>query len=210
MEITNARAESLSVDEVYRLLIGLIVPRPIAWVTSLSLEGVVNLAPFSAFTYLWAEPPLIGISVMRRGDELKDTARNIAARADFVVNIADETLIEPVRLSAAEHSVDVSEVELLGLSLVPSLDVVTPRLECVPAALECGLDQVIPFGGRGAQLIVGRVRRFHVRGDLLDGGKVVAERLRPLCRIAGPKYAGLGEVRTLAPVRRDGSHSYST
>lgn len=206
----NASAEGLSVDEVYKLLIGLIVPRPIAWVTSLSPEGVVNLAPFSAFTYLSTEPPLIGISVMRRGDGLKDTARNIAAAGDFVVNIADETLVQPVHLSAAEHPCDVSEAELLGLELVASLDVATPRLARVPAALECGFEQVIAFGDQGAQLIVGRVRRFHVRDDLIDGGKVVTERLRPLCRIAGPKYAGLGEVCTLAPVRRDGSHSYST
>ncbi len=206
----NASAEGLPVDEVYKLLIGLIVPRPIAWVTSLSPEGVVNLAPFSAFTYLSTEPPLIGISVMRRGDGLKDTARNIAAAGDFVVNIADETLVRPVHLSAAEHPRDVSEAELLGLELVASLDIATPRLACVPAALECGFEQVITFGDQGAQLIVGRVRRFHVRDDLLDGGRVVTERLRPLCRIAGPKYAGLGEVCTLAPVRRDGSHPYST
>lgn len=206
----NADAESLPVDEIYKLLIGLIVPRPIAWVTTLSPEGVVNLAPFSAFTYLSTQPPLIGISIMRRGDGLKDTARNIAARGDFVVNIADETLVEPVHLSAVEHPSDVSEVEMLDLSLVPSLDVATPRLECVPAALECSFEQAIAFGDHGAQLIVGRVRRFHVRDGLLDGGKVVSERLRPLCRLAGPKYAGLGEVYTLAPVRRDGSHRYST
>lgn len=206
----NRSADGLSVDEVYRLLVGLIVPRPIAWVTSLSAEGVVNLAPFSAFTYLSTEPPLIGISVMRRGDGLKDTARNIADRGDFVVNIADETLVQPVHLSATEHPCDVSEADLLGLELEPSLGVAAPRLACVPAALECGLEQIIAFGDHGAQLIVGRVRRFHVRDDLLDGGKVVTERLRPLCRIAGPKYAGLGEVYTLAPVGRDGSHFYST
>lgn len=206
----NRSADGLSVDEVYRLLIGLIVPRPIAWVTSLSAEGVVNLAPFSAFTYLSTEPPLIGISVMRRGDGLKDTARNIADRGDFVVNIADETLVQLVHLSATEHPCDVSEADLLGLELESSLDVAAPRLACVPAALECSLEQIIAFGDHGAQLIVGRVRRFHVRDDLLDGGKVLTERLRPLCRIAGPKYAGLGEVYTLAPVRRDGSHSYST
>ena len=202
----NRSADGLSVDEVYRLLVGLIVPRPIAWVTSLSVEGMVNLAPFSAFTYLSTEPPLIGVSVMRRGDGLKDTARNIADRGDFVVNIADETLVQPVHLSAAEHPCDVSEADLLGLELEPSLDVAAPRLACVPAALECGLERVIAFGDHGAQLIVGRERRFHVRDDLLDGGKVVTERLRPLCRIAGPKYAGLGEVYTLALVRRGGSH----
>lgn len=206
----DANAEGLSADETYKLLIGLIVPRPIAWVTSLSPEGVVNLAPFSAFTYLSTQPPLVGISVMRRGGGLKDTARNIAAQGDFVINIADETLVEPVHLSATEHPSSVSEVDVLSLSLVPSLDVATPRLECVPAALECGFEQAISFGDHGAQLIVGRVRRFHVRDGLLEGGRIATERLRPLCRIAGPKYAGLGKVYTLAPVRRDGSHSYST
>lgn len=205
----DADATRLSADEIYRLLIGLIVPRPIAWVTSLSPDGVVNLAPFSAFTYLSTQPPLIGISMMRRGGELKDSARNIAASGDFVVNIADEALVEPVHLSSAEHPPEVSEAGLLGLSLLPSSDVAAPRLACAPAALECGFEQAIAFGDHDARLIVGRVRRFHVRDDLLERGRVVTERLRPLCRIAGPNYAGLGEVRRLAPVGRGGSHSNS-
>lgn len=190
----NVDASRLSANETYRLLSGLILPRPIAWITSLSTEGIVNLAPFSAFTYLSTEPPLVGISIMQRGDGLKDTARNIAATGEFVINFADETMAEQVHLSATEHPPETSEVDLLGLSLLPSVTVGTPRLAIAPAAFECSFEQAISFGDHDAQLMVGRVRHFHVRDDLLDGGKVVTERLRPLCRIAGPKYAGLGKI----------------
>lgn len=196
----------LPADAVYKLMIGLIVPRPIAWVTTLSADGLVNLAPFSAFTYLSTEPPLIGISVMRRGDGLKDTARNIAERGEFVVNIADESLVEAVHLSSIEHPPTVSEADMLGLDLSPSTDVAVPRLALAPAAMECTLEQTVAFGKHDAQLIVGHIRRFHVRDDLLHDGKVDTERLRPICRIGGPKYAGLGAIATFAPVRGEGSH----
>ena len=202
----DIEAERLPLDVIYKLMVGLIVPRPIAWVTSISPGGVVNLAPFSAFTYLSTEPPLIGISVMRRGEGLKDTARNIAEQREFVVNIADETLVEAVHLSSIEHPPTVSEAELLGLALVPSTDVMAPRLAVAPAAMECTLERTIAFGKSGARLIVGRIRRFHVRDDLLCGGKIDTERLRPVCRLGGPKYAGLGPVFSFAPVRAEGSY----
>src|ERR1700754_4924050 len=99
---------TLSHADVYKLMMGCIVPRPIAWVTSMSKDGVVNAAPFSAFCSVSTDPPMVGINIGRRGAGLKDTARNIAASKEYVVNIADETLVEKLHMSAVEYPADIS------------------------------------------------------------------------------------------------------
>ena len=203
----DAAAGDLSIDATYKLLTGLIVPRPIAWVTSLSEQGVVNLAPFSAFTFLSTKPPMIGISVTLRAGALKDTARNIEASGEFVVNIADETLAGPLHLSSAEHPPETSEPALLGLDLAPSTDIAVPRLAAAPAAMECRLERIIGFGELGAQLMAGRIVRFHVRDDLLKDGKIPTDRLRPLGRIAGPRYVKLGEIIEAQPLHEGSRRS---
>ena len=196
----DVAADDLSLDATYKLLTGLIVPRPIAWVTSMSSSGVVNLAPFSAFTYLSTQPPIVGISVTRRAGGMKDTARNIEAAGEFVVNIADETLARPLHLSSAEHAPEVSEPQLLGLELIASVSVSVPRLAPAPAAMECRLERIVEFGDLGARLIAGRVVRFHVRDELTANGKIPTDLLRPLGRIAGPRYAKLGDIIEATPL----------
>lgn len=199
--------DGLSVEEIYKLLTGLIVPRPIAWVTSADAKGVVNLAPFSAFTYLSTQPPMIGICISRKASRRKDTARNIEATGEFVVHIADETLAGPVHLSSAEHEPGVSEPEVLGLALTPSRDVSVPRLAIASAAMECVLDRIVDFGEGGSQLIAGRIVRFHVRDNLIVDGKIASDVLRPLGRIAGPRYVKLGEIIEAVPLH-EGSRIY--
>jgi flavin reductase (DIM6/NTAB) family NADH-FMN oxidoreductase RutF len=193
-------SEELTTDQTYRLITGLIVPRPIAWVTTLSSAGKVNLAPFSAFTFLSTQPPMIGISISHRKDGPKDTARNIAANSEFVVNIATEDLADAVHGSSRELPSDISELELLGLEVTSSGAVSVPRLACVAAAMECRLERTIEFGDLGARLVVGQVLRFHVRDDLLRDGKIPTDRLRPLARIAGPRYARIGEILEMMPL----------
>src|SRR5436190_5764254 len=136
MEIDS---RTLSPQAAYKLITGVVVPRPIAWVTTLGPEGTVNLAPFSAFTFVSTRPPMIGINVGRKAGVRKDTANNIHEHKEFVVNIADETMIEHVHLSAIEHAPDVSEVDELGLAVAPSSAVRTPRLVDAPVSLECRL-----------------------------------------------------------------------
>lgn len=193
-------AATLGPQQVYKLITGIVVPRPIAWVTTLSGNGGVNLAPFSAFTFVSTRPPMVGINVGRKAGKRKDTSTNIHARGEFVVNIADENMIEPVHLSAVEHEPEVSEVTHLGLATEPSKVVRTPRLSAAPISLECRLHRVVEFGDTGSEFMVGEIVVFHIRDGLYANGKIDTARLRPICRIAGPNYAKLGEVISMTPI----------
>jgi flavin reductase (DIM6/NTAB) family NADH-FMN oxidoreductase RutF len=193
-------ASEIGPEATYKLLTGIVVPRPIAWVTTLSSAGTVNLAPFSAFTFVSNKPPMVGINVGRKAGVMKDTGKNIHATGEFVVNIADDTLIEPVHLSAIEHAPEVSEVQVLGLAVAPSSKVRPPRLSAAPVSMECRFHQAIAFGDTGSEFIVGEVLLFHLRDGLMENGKIDTARLRPLCRIAGPNYARLGEVVSMKPI----------
>ena len=193
-------AASLDPEATYKLLTGIIVPRPIAWVTTVSAAGVVNLAPFSAFTFVSNKPPMVGINVGRKAGRMKDTGVNILANGEFVVNIADDTLVGPVHESSVEHPPEVSEVELLGLQTAPSVHIAPPRLAAAPVSLECRLHRSIAFGDTGSEFMVGEVLAFHLREGLSHSGKIDTTALRPLCRIGGPNYARLGEVIAMRPV----------
>lgn len=188
--------DDLDASTLYKLLTGIVVPRPIAWVTSLGSNGVVNLAPFSCFTFVSPKPPMIGVSVGTRDGTIKDTARNILANGEFTVNIADETMIDAVHRSAEPYPPDVSEAELLGLGFRTSERVVTPYLAETPISMECLLDRSITCGSVGSQFIIGEIVAFHIREGLCVDWMIDTARLRPACRIAGPNYATLGKVIT--------------
>ena len=190
----------LDAETAYRLITGVVVPRPIAWVTSLSATGVLNLAPFSAFTFVSPKPPMLAISVGRKGGIYKDTAQNILNNEEYVVHIADSSLMTAVHESSTEHPPDVSEVEELRLSTLPGERVKVPRLAAAPVAMECRFRQCLEFGETRSRLIVGEVLVFHIRDGLLNNGKIETEALDPIARIAGPRYAKLGEIVTLKPV----------
>jgi flavin reductase (DIM6/NTAB) family NADH-FMN oxidoreductase RutF len=190
----------LDPETAYRLLTGVVVPRPIAWVTSLSGDGVLNLAPFSAFTFVSPKPPMLAISIGRKGKTYKDTAQNILNNEEYVVHIADSTLMNAVHESSTEHPPDVSEVEELRLSTLPGERIKVPRLAAAPIAMECRFRQCLEFGETRSRLIVGEVLVFHIKDGLLNNGKIETEALDPIARIAGPRYARLGEIVTLKPV----------
>ena len=192
--------KSLSADETYKLLTGVVVPRPIAWVTTLSPSGGVNLAPFSTFTFVSPKPPMLAFSVGQRDGVYKDTARNIMANEQYVVHIADRPLIGAVHGSAIEYPPEVSETEMLGLETAPSLHVKPPRIPAAPIAMECRLRQCLEFGETRSRLIVGEVVAFHFRDGLVNGGKIDTKVLDPLCRLAGPNYATLGEIVAMQPI----------
>lgn len=193
---------TLNADESYKLLTGVVVPRPVAWVTTLSAAGGVNLAPFSTFTFVAPKPPMLAFSVGQRSGIYKDTARNILAVEEYVVHIADGALIEAVHKSAVEYPPEVSETEMLGLATVPSLHVKPPRLSAAPIAMECRLRQCLEFGDTRSRLIVGEVVAFHFRDGLLNNGKIDTRTLDPLCRLAGPNYAMLGEIVTMQAIQQ--------
>lgn len=192
-------------QENYKLMTGLVVPRPIAWVTTLSPDGKVNLAPFSAFTFCCHNPPMITITVGlheydRRG-ELKDTVVNILREREFVVNIANQTLLEALHASSAVYPADLSEVEALGLATCDSATIRTPRLADAPAALECRLHSTIELGEAGDRIVIGRVQMFQVADHLIRNGKVETRELNPIARLGGPNYAVLGEILTMPAAR---------
>ena len=190
----------LDPETAYRLITGVVVPRPIAWVTSLSATGVLNLAPFSAFMFVAPKPPMLAISVGRKGNIYKDTAQNILNNEQYVVHIADSSLMNAVHESSTEHPPDVSEVEELRLSTLPGERIKVPRLAAAPVAMECRFRQCLEFGETRSRLIVGEVLVFHIRDGLLQNGKIETRALDPIARIAGPRYAKLGEIITLKPV----------
>jgi flavin reductase (DIM6/NTAB) family NADH-FMN oxidoreductase RutF len=190
----------LDPETAYRLITGVVVPRPIAWVTSLSATGVLNLAPFSAFMFVAPKPPMLAISVGRKGNIYKDTAQNILNNEQYVVHIADSSLMNAVHESSTEHPPDVSEVDELGLATLPGERIKVPRLAAAPIAMECRFRQCLEFGETRSRLIVGEVLVFHIRDGLLNNCKIETEALDPIARIAGPRYAKLGEIVTLKSV----------
>jgi flavin reductase (DIM6/NTAB) family NADH-FMN oxidoreductase RutF len=198
--MTRVLPESMTPEQTYRLLTGVVVPRPIAWVTTRSSDGVLNLAPFSAFTFVSNAPPMVGINVGRKAGRRKDTGHNIHETGEFVVHVPDGSMIEPVHLSAVEHGPEVDETELLGLATTPSDRVSVPRLVAPAVALECRLHSATAYGSTGSEFVVGEIVAFHVRDGLLTDGKIDTRALAPIARLAGPTYAGLGPVTTMAPI----------
>jgi flavin reductase (DIM6/NTAB) family NADH-FMN oxidoreductase RutF len=169
-------------------------------VTSLSRSGVLNLAPFSAFTFVSQKPPMLAISVGRKGADYKDTAHNILDTEEYVIHIADTPLMKAVHDSSVEHPPEVSEVAELGLETIASERIKVPRLSVAPVAMECRFRQCLEFGDARSRLIVGEVVMFHLRDGLVNDGKVETKALDPIARIGGPRYATLGEIVTLNTV----------
>lgn len=190
-----------SFHENYKLMTGLVVPRPIAWITTLSPDGKVNLAPFSAFTFCSHKPPMITVTAgLREFDlkgQLKDTVVNILRNREFVVNIATRSLLGALHASSAEYPPGQSEVEALGLDICESAVVKTPRLAAAPAALECRLHSTIELGEEGERILIGRVLLFQVADHLIRDGKVNTRELDPIARLGGPNYATFGEIVTM-------------
>ncbi|MBR8741625.1 flavin reductase family protein [Nocardiopsis sp. MG754419] len=194
---TTIDPSGLSAQENYRLLTGCVVPRPIAWVSSVGRDGAANLAPFSAFTMVSNDPPMVGINIGRREGGFKDTARNIAERGEYVVNIPGWEQWREVHESGEVHPPDVDEAEVLGLAMTPSEVVDVPRLASARVSLECRLARVVEFGRAGAQFTVGEVVRFHVLASALDGLKIDTTMIDPASRLAGPTYGRIGRVERL-------------
>jgi flavin reductase (DIM6/NTAB) family NADH-FMN oxidoreductase RutF len=196
---------SLPKRDVYRILSSLVIPRPIAWITTVDGAGRVNLAPFSAFMGIFG-PPMLAVSLGRRQDgSLKDTHRNLRERGEAVVHIADRPLLEALHASGEEVGPEVSEVERLGLATLPSLRVAPPRLAEVPVALECRLNREVELGP-ATTLILLDVLVAHAADRIYDEAQDCADasRWQPLARlasVAGPNYGVLGETLRLEAPR---------
>ena len=177
------------------LMNSVIVPRPIAFITTVSPSGQVNAAPFSWFCGLATRPPLLGVSISLRDGQPKDTLRNIREAREFVVNVVTEAMAEQIVRASGDWPADVDELALVGLTAVASDLVRPPRVAESPANLECQLDREIALGE--SRFVVGEILRAHVRDEFLVEGRVDVARLRPLGRLGGEQYAELGELLRL-------------
>lgn len=186
--------EGLDTDAAYRLIVGCVVPRPIAWITTVNGAGVVNAAPFSSYNYVATTPPMVAVNIALRAGAIKDTARNIKETGEFVVNVATESAMEVMHRSAQEFPPDVSEVDQLGIDLLPSRRVKPPRIAMSPVQMECRLDQIVVLGRGINTLYIGEVVAFHLSPEIYDGKRVDSVKLRPVARLGGPFYATLGEI----------------
>ena len=186
---------------VYRTLIDLVTPRPIAWVTTADLEGRVNLAPFSFFNAVSGNPPVVVFApALTRDGSKKDTLRNVEATGEFVVNSAVESLAEAMNLTSADLPYGESEVDLAKLTLTPSVKVRVPRVAESPAHLECRLMQVLTFGhGPGAgNLVIGEVVAMHVDDAVRNpDGRVDPGKLRTVGRMGGDDYCRTSDLFAL-------------
>jgi flavin reductase (DIM6/NTAB) family NADH-FMN oxidoreductase RutF len=173
----------------YAILVSLVVPRPIAWVTTVNRDGDVNAAPFSFFNVLGASPPIVGICPGDRDDGTpKDTARNIRLTHEFVVNLVDEHLAEPMNRTAASVPYGTNELDAAGLTTRASSAVLPPRIAESPASLECKEWGTLQIGDN--RLIIGWVRRIHVRDELIDPEtlRIRGELLHSIGRMASPHW----------------------
>lgn len=190
-------AATLDRTATYKLMTGSIVPRPVAWITTRSAQGVVNAAPYSAYTLISPDPPTVGfLSSKKNGD--KDSARNIRATGEFVVNVANEDLVVQMHNSSAVLPPEMSEPAEFGIELADSVMVAPPRIKASPICFECRLVQMNDFGNEPHTLIMGQIVHFYVADGLYENGRIDQMKLRPIARIGGPTYARLGEFIHLA------------
>ncbi len=184
----NVDIEKAKGREVYNLLIGLVAPRPIAWVTTMSEDGRLNAAPFSAYNYVCTDPPIVAMGVTNRPDDIfvpKDTARNIRRTGEFVINVVTEDLMSQMNICATDFPPEVNELEMAGLTTAPSSVVKVPRIQQAHAALECVEHTTMEIGR--SRIILGRVVSIYVEDQFIDpaGPYVRAEELHAIGRMNG-------------------------
>lgn len=187
--------EAVGRREFYALLNSVVVPRPIAWVSSLSAAGVLNLAPHSFFTVSSVQPPMVQFTSVGR----KDSLNNVEATREFVVNFAAEHLYEQVNASGTNFPPEISEFEAIGVTAEPSRTVAVPRVAESPVALECTLHTTLELGD--CTLVIGQVRHLAIDETMLDGNHPDIHRLRPLARLGKDEWTTLGEVRSITRIR---------
>ena len=180
----------------YKLLIGCVVPRPIAWVSTRDAAGVRNLAPFSFFMGVCGEPPTIAFSSGPRDGGRKDTVRNVEASGEFVVNVVDDPHAEAMNMTSGEYAPDVDEFTVAGLAAAPGVRVAAPRVATAPIALECRLVQIVRIGHGPHSVVFGEIVYMHVRDGLYDAatGRIDVAALHPVGRLAGHMYSRTHDV----------------
>ena len=181
---------------MHELGASLIVPRPVAWVSTVGPDGAFNAAPYSAFARVSSNPFIVSISIARRKGEKKDTLRNIEFSGDFVINVVNDELARAMNKTAADFPYGIDEIKKAGLTALAGEKVKSPRIGESPAAFECQVERIIELGepGRGNSLVLGEVILIHVKDGLLKGDVVPPEDLKPLGRLGGDLYCHINDI----------------
>lgn len=188
---------SISERDNYKFLIGSIVPRPIAFVTTHSEKGILNGAPFSYFNVISSNPPMISLSIQRTKGKQKDTARNILNHNEFVVHIVSEQYVEKINRTAASLPSDESELEISGLTPIESVEIAVPGVKEAKIRMECIMEQSLELGdvnSPGCDFFVGRVVQYHIDKSIYEQGKINPRDLASVSRLAGSDYATIGDI----------------
>jgi flavin reductase (DIM6/NTAB) family NADH-FMN oxidoreductase RutF len=192
MQVTPS---SLAGLDAYRLLIACVVPRPIAWVSTVDAAGRANLAPFSFFAGVTSSPPVVMIAVGRTRGRRKDTAANLLATREAVVHIAPRRLAREMVATSVDAPPELDEFEYANLAKAPSVDVRPSRVEDAPIAMECVLHQHLEMGDGPSDLLFLRIVRFHLADDVLDqDGRPDPARLDATGRLGGDSYCASNDV----------------
>ncbi|WP_029523087.1 flavin reductase family protein [Persephonella sp. KM09-Lau-8] len=195
--------KSLEPKQIYKLMTSIIVPRPIAWVSTVSKDGIYNLAPFSYFAGISSDPPLLLISVgSKETKEKKDTWQNIEDTGEFVVNMVTKETLEKMNITALPFDREIDEFEKAGLTPVPSSIVKAPRVKESPVNIECKRFEIIKIGKMG--IILGEVLKVHVKEDILnEKGYVDTTKLEIIGRLGGANYCLINKENTFELKRPD-------
>ncbi len=182
--------------DAYKLLIGLVVPRPIGWIGTRGADGVDNLAPFSFYTAVAASPPSVVFSTVRPEGRFKDTLRNVRRTGAFTINVVTEEMVDGMNRSAAEVPSEVDEFAVAGLDKVPSVRVGAPLVSGAKAAMECRLVDTVDVGRppMAGTIVIGEVVLFHVEESLLDGTRIDQAALRAVGRMGGSRYVRTSDI----------------
>ena len=188
--------QKLSSVELYHLMIGSIVPRPIAFISTVGENGVYNLAPFSYFMGICPQPPTICVSIGLRRGEKKDTVRNIEFCRDFVVNVVDETIAQAMNVTSADFPSHIDEFKEAGLTPIASGKVRSPRAAESLINMECRLIDIQHYGGPPASnsLVIGEIVQFHINDNIYEDGRINMRRLKAIGRMGGDFYCRTGDI----------------
>jgi flavin reductase (DIM6/NTAB) family NADH-FMN oxidoreductase RutF len=193
------QSDALPWQSLYKLLSGAVLPRPIGWISSIDAYGNPNLAPFSFFNVVCANPPHVLFCPMTRSTDksTKDTLNNVRATGEFVVNIVTEATVEAMNITATELPAGVNEFDAAGLTSIASQTVDPPRVGESPIHFECRVSQIVDVadGPGGGNIVIGRVLHIHVDDVVLfDGDKIDLAKLKPVGRLAGMSYVRITDV----------------
>ena len=190
--------QDLEQTAIYKLLTGAVIPRPIGWISTISEDEILNLAPFSYFNAVGDDPPHIMFSTVRSNNSNKDTLNNVLATKQFVVNMVTEDLVEQMNMTSQPIPANESEFELANLTPIASVKVKPPRVKECKITMECEMVHHYTLENSksgGATIIIGKIVMFHIdESVLLDNYKINLETYKPIARLAGSNYSKLGEI----------------